>query len=66
MMMPMTSWAGNWEQKGTQWKYKEDSGEYAVGKWIEEQGKAYYLDENGIMLANTRTPDNREVDSSGA
>ena len=49
----------NWEQTGTQWKYKDDStGTYMTGwQWIDGNNdgtaECYYLDSNGVMASNT-------------
>lgn len=62
--MSMTTFAGQWQQDTTGWWYEQDSG-YAIGwQWID--GKCYYFDGNGYMLANTTTPDGYTVDASGA
>lgn len=62
----MTAFAGAWQaQENGQWKYQNDDGSYATG-WIEDSGKNYYLDANGIMLANTTTPDGKQVGADGA
>lgn len=62
----MTAFAGTWQaQENGQWKYQNDNGGYATG-WIEDNGKSYYLDANGIMLANTVTPDGYNVGADGA
>jgi len=34
--------------------------------WQAINGKWYYLGSNGVMYANTTTPDGRYVDGSGA
>lgn len=51
-----TSFA-DWEQAGTQWKYKDDTTNvYVTARWIEsatEKGLWYYLNEQGIMAVNT-------------
>lgn len=57
--------AGTWEQQESSWKYINDDGTYATG-WINDNGKDYYLDANGNMLADTVTPDGYYVDGSGA
>ena len=49
--MSMTSFAGQWEQAGTDWKYA-DNGSYMTGwQWID--GKSYYFGGNGIMAKDT-------------
>lgn len=64
-----TAFAG-WEQVGTQWKYS-DNGAYLTGwKWLDGNGdsiaECYYLNNDGIMLSNTITPDNFTVNENGA
>lgn len=56
LSMGMTTFAGTWQaQEDGQWKYQNDDGGFATG-WIEDDGKSYYLDDNGIMLTSTTTP----------
>lgn len=58
--------AGTWTSPSAdQWKYQNDDGSFATG-WINDGGKSFYLDENGIMLANTITPDGYRVGADGA
>ena len=41
-----------WEQAGdNQWKYEKD-GTFLTNQWLEDRGNWYYLDENGLMIAN--------------
>ena len=64
MLLSNTSLAGTWQaQDNGQWKYQNDDGSFATG-WIEDGGKSYYLDANGIMLANTTTPDGYYVEQT--
>lgn len=66
LSMGITAFAGTWQaQENGQWKYQNDDGSYATG-WIEDSGKNYYLDTNGIMLANTTTPDGKRVGADGS
>lgn len=61
-----TALAGTWQpQDNGQWKYQNDDGSFATG-WIEESGKNYYLNADGIMLSNTTTPDGYYVGADGA
>ncbi|MBE7728068.1 MAG: hypothetical protein E7244_27875 [Enterocloster citroniae] len=62
----MTSRAAQWQQNTTGWWYQEDNGSYPVNTWKWIDGKCYYFDANGYMLANTTTPDGYQVDASGA
>lgn len=42
-------YAGSFMAVDSQWKYVEDDGGYAAGKWVKDQGKWYHMDENGFM-----------------
>ena len=64
--MGFTALAGQWEQNGIDYKYKNDDGTYATGTWQWIDGKSYYFDGNGYMLHDTVTPDGYTVDSDGA
>ena len=64
--MGFTALAGQWEQDGIDYKYKNDDGTYATGTWQWIDGKSYYFDGNGYMLHDTVTPDGYTVDSDGA
>lgn len=58
------AFAGQWTQDGNNWKYQNDDGSYAVNwQWI--NGKSYCFDANGIMYANTTTPDGYTVNENG-
>lgn len=66
MLLSSTALAGAWQpQDNGQWTYQNDDGSFATG-WIEDGGKSYYLDANGIMLTNTTTPDGYYVGADGA
>ena len=66
------SFAGQWNQVGTEWKYQNDDGTYAANGWHWIDGnndgiaECYYFDADGWMLANTTTPDGYQVDGNGA
>jgi hypothetical protein len=62
----MTAMAASWQQNATGWWWQEDNGSYPINSWKWINGKCYYFDGNGYMLANTTTPDGYTVDSSGA
>lgn len=62
---PLSVFAG-WEQTGNSYRYKDESGAYAVSRWVEYSGKSYYLDQNGIMGSNTTTPDGYLVAADGS
>lgn len=67
-----TAFAGSWQsdQRGFWWQ--NDDGSYPVSSWQWLDGnqdgiaECYYFDENGYMLADTKTPDGYQVNANGA
>ncbi|MGN0158308.1 MAG: serine hydrolase [Brotaphodocola sp.] len=59
--------ATGWRQfDGGVWYYfRPQNGTMARGRWIEDSGAWYYLGDDGVMLANTTTPDGYRVDANG-
>lgn len=64
-IVPMTAYAG-WVREGDSYRYKDESGAYAVSCWVEDGGKSYYMNQNGIMAVNTTTPDGYLVAADGS
>jgi hypothetical protein len=62
----MPAMAAEWKQDNTGWWYQEDNGSYPTNSWKWINGRCYYFDSNGYMLANTTTPDGYTVDATGA
>ena len=62
----MPTFAAEWKQNEIGYWYQEDNGSYPTNCWKWINGKCYYFDSNGYMLANTTTPDGYTVDSTGA
>ena len=65
----MTAFAG-WEQTGATWKYNSNGTYFNNGwNWIDGNGdnvaECYYFGIDGVMLANTTTPDNYNVNADG-
>ena len=66
----MTAFAG-WEQTGATWKYQNADKTYLTNtwQWIDGNGdnvaECYYFNADGIMLANTTTPDGFAVNEQG-
>lgn len=53
-----------WEPVDTGWKFKQEDGTYLTNSWKQGQdGKWYYLNEDGWMLKDTTTPDGFYVDA---
>ena len=56
-----------WEQLTGGWKYRQAGGNYVSNGWfLAPDNKWYYFGADGIMLADTTTPDGYHVDPSGA
>lgn len=62
----MPAFAAEWKQNEIGYWYQEDNGSYPTNSWKWINGRCYYFDSNGYMLANTTTPDGYTVDASGA
>lgn len=54
-----------WFKEGSQWKYRKADGTFVMGTWLNVDEKSYYMDSNGIMLADTITPDGIYVNTKG-
>lgn len=58
--------AAGWDkQEDGTWRYRKPDGTFVAGTWLNLEEESYYMDENGIMLADTITPDGYYVNSSG-
>lgn len=55
-------WTKNEEGK---WRYRKPDGTFVSGCWLNLEDKRYYMDEQGIMLSDTITPDGVYVNVSG-
>ena len=70
---PVTASAGTWSNQDgpNQWKYFTDDTNYAADGWYWIDGdqdgleECYYFDQDGMMLADTQTPDGYEVNADG-
>lgn len=66
MFASTVSYAGTWTSETGRWQYRMDDGSYAKGWFQDTDGKWYYFDANGRMLAGTTTPDGFRVGADGA
>lgn len=57
-----TGWTTNEDGK---WRYRKPDGTFVSNSWLKLDEKQYYLDEQGIMLADTTTPDGVYVNAAG-
>ena len=55
-----------WNFINSKWYYFENNGSRFSGWYKDKSGKWYYLGADGILLADTTTPDGFKVDSNGA
>lgn len=62
----MPAMAAEWKQNEIGYWYQEDNGSYPTNSWKWINGRCYYFDSNGYMLASTTTPDGYTVDATGA
>ena len=74
-LFPGAAMAGQWKQENVtnDWQsgessywYQEDDGTYPADTWKWINGRCYYFNQAGWMLADTVTPDGYRVDASGA
>ena len=69
--MAASAWAGQWEQVGDNWKYKNDDGSYLTRTWAwiddDQDGisECYYFNPSGYLLMNTKSPDAYTVNGDG-
>ena len=54
-----------WVNENGQWKYRKQDGSFISNSWLAVDEQQYYLNEDGIMLADTITPDGIYVNGKG-
>ncbi|RHR46054.1 hypothetical protein DWX10_27245 [Clostridium sp. AF18-27] len=71
LMVPITSFAGEWKEDNKGYWYVNDDGSYIIGQWEWIDGnndglaECYYFNENGYLEVNT-VIDGYEVNNDGA
>lgn len=61
------SYLPGWVQDGVSWRYIGKNGYYMANSWLQDaDGKWYYFNMGGLMVADDYTPDGYYVDGSGA
>lgn len=72
LSMSISALAGTWKQDNTGWWYDWGNGTWPASswQWIDGNGdgtaECYYFDRFGYCMINATTPDNYQVNSSGA
>ncbi|MDR1769175.1 MAG: hypothetical protein LBS02_00870 [Hungatella sp.] len=66
VILSFPAYAGEWQKNDDLWKYLQDGGGYAKNGWYQIDGIWYSFDENGIMRADTVTPDGYVVGFDGS
>lgn len=66
LMVPITSFAGEWKEDNKGYWYVNDDGHYPTNAWQEIDGKHYYFGADGYLLVDTITPDGYLVGSDGS
>ncbi|MCI9185609.1 MAG: hypothetical protein HFG61_12265 [Lachnospiraceae bacterium] len=62
-----TVYGGEWKRDNVGWWYQNNDGTWQANGWFTDvDGKSYYFNESGYMLANTTTPDGQKVGGDGA
>ena len=59
-----TTTAG-WEEENGLWRYRKSDNTYVSNTWLKLDDKQFYMNEQGIMLADTITPDGYYVNADG-
>lgn len=57
-----SGWVKNEEGK---WRYRKPDGTFVRNSWLNLNEKRYYMDENGVMLSDTTTPDGIYINAAG-
>ena len=71
-IMTISAYAGNWVKNNTGWWYDNGNGTWPSSSWQWIDGNSdgiaecYYFDRFGYCMINTTTPDNYQVNASGA
>lgn len=60
----ITTYAGTWYNDNKGWKYRNENNQDVTG-WILDNGKYYYIGNDGYMLSNCVTPDGYYINGSG-
>lgn len=60
-----TDYSGWVTDESGQWRYRKPDGTFVGNGWLNVDDKQYYMDENGVMVTDTITPDGIYVNAKG-
>lgn len=60
-----TETSGWVKNENNQWQYRKSDNSFVTNSWLSVDDESYYMDSNGIMLADTITPDGVYVNAKG-
>ena len=66
--LAVPSYAGTWKYVNDQWKYQRGANKYAYNEWVEDNGKYYYLNNDGYVTTGWQQIDGQwyYMDATGA
>lgn len=54
ILCALPAWAGTWEStEYNGYQYKNEDGTYLTATWLQDNGKWYFFDENGLLVVNS-------------
>ena len=66
--LTVPAYAGTWKYVNDQWKYQKGTNKFAYNEWIKDNGKYYYIGNDGIMKTGWQQIDGQwyYLDQTGA
>ena len=66
--LTVPAYAGTWKYVNDQWKYQKGTNKFAYNEWIKDNGKYYYIGNDGIMKIGWQQIDGQwyYLDQTGA
>ena len=57
--LTVPAYAGTWKYVNDQWKYQRGTNKFAYNEWIKDNGKYYYIGNDGIMKTGWQQVNNQ-------
>ena len=61
--LTVPAYAGTWKYVNDQWKYQKGTNKFAYNEWIKDNGKYYYINDDGVIWNPGTMPSGTPVDS---